>query len=1018
MASTNYHRASLRSERQIPTARGSVANGSVRTKPTSSKRSVAVGSLRASIDDENADSGRVRVAVRVRPKNTEDFPFDADFTDCVELQPELNRLKLRKNNWSSESYKFDEVFTESASQRRVYEAVSKPVVESILNGYNGTVMAYGQTGTGKTYTVGRLGKDDPSERGIMVRALEDIIANTNANFDFVAVSYLQLYLESVQDLLAPEKTNIPIVEDPKTGEVSLPGASLVEIRDLDHFLELLQIGEANRYAANTKLNTESSRSHAILVVHVRRSLKKKEENDASSLASGSNGDLPSSCMPIVQKSKLLIVDLAGSERIDKSGSEGHMLEEAKFINLSLTSLGKCINALAENSPHIPTRDSKLTRLLRDSFGGTARTSLIITIGPSARHYSETASTIMFGQRARWEESYVGTCYDKLDLFWSKKLRLVGYVDSLQLCRQKILADTTQMYEKKITELLKHLEDKNSHSATLEAQMTEMQQQLNDNQKLLQIKEKVIDELQQEMSQLNKEAESTIQSLEAENNELLLGKEWLNKELKALQEKLLYEEMQRQTLEDDIVKLKNASNDHSTELEIKEKVIDELQQEMSQLNKEAESTIQSLEAENNELLLGKEWLNKELKALQEKLLYEEMQRQTLEDDIVKLKNASNDHSTELEVTVGLSNIIGLLKSEDLDVQIHAVKMIANLAAEDINQEKIVEEGGLDVLLKLLESSENTSIHRVTAGAIANLAMNGMQHKDLRIKVEENGQDKAVKTFPSMATSRLFQALRNWRDRSTFAFMLENYVKGFETAISKHSGVVNSVVRENKLGNILMEWEIYDKKLSFSGLNQDLIMSKGGARLLANIASGTDDPQTLRMVAGAIANLCGNEKLRMMLKEDGGIKALLGMVRSGNNDVIAQIARGMANFAKCESRGIKQDIVCSALAFSEMLGQPIAQITAGYKRGRSLLIEDGALNWMISNSTTFSAPIRRHIELALCHLAQNEDNARDFVSSGGVKELFRISQESSREDMRNLARKALNSNPTFLAETRSV
>jgi hypothetical protein len=103
-------------------------------------------------------------------------------------------------------------------------------------------------------------------------------------------------------------------------------------------------------------------------------------------------------IPRVRKSKLLIVDLAGSERINKSGTDGHMIEEAKFINLSLTSLGKCINALAEGSSHIPTRDSKLTRLLRDSFGGSARTSLIITIGPSARYHAETTSTIMFGQR--------------------------------------------------------------------------------------------------------------------------------------------------------------------------------------------------------------------------------------------------------------------------------------------------------------------------------------------------------------------------------------------------------------------------------------------------------------------------------------------------------------------------------------------------------------------------------------------------------------------------------------------
>ncbi|CAI0410958.1 unnamed protein product [Linum tenue] len=110
----------------------------------------------------------------------------------------------------------------------------------------------------------------------------------------------------------------------------------------------MRIGEANRHAANTKQNTESSRSHAILMVSIFFYLILSTE---------------------IRKSKMLIVDLAGSERVDKSGSEGHLLEEAKFINLSLTSLGKCINALAENSPHIPTRDSKLTRLLRDSFGG-------------------------------------------------------------------------------------------------------------------------------------------------------------------------------------------------------------------------------------------------------------------------------------------------------------------------------------------------------------------------------------------------------------------------------------------------------------------------------------------------------------------------------------------------------------------------------------------------------------------------------------------------------------------------
>ncbi|XP_047947959.1 kinesin-like protein KIN-UB [Salvia hispanica] len=256
-------------------------------------------------------------------------------------------------------------------------------------------MAYGQTGTGKTYTLGRLGDEDTSARGIMVRAMEDILANISPETDSISVSFLQLYMEYIQDLLNPANDNISIVEDQKTGDVSLPGATVWEIRDQQSFMQLLRLGEAHRIAANTKLNTESSRSHALLMVHVKKSVVDRDEFSLDA----QNRSIGNLRPPMLRKGKLIVVDLAGSERIHKSGSEGHMLEEAKSINLSLSALGKCINALAENSPHVPVRDSKLTRLLKDSFGGTSRTSLVITIGPSPRHRAETSSTIMFGQRA-------------------------------------------------------------------------------------------------------------------------------------------------------------------------------------------------------------------------------------------------------------------------------------------------------------------------------------------------------------------------------------------------------------------------------------------------------------------------------------------------------------------------------------------------------------------------------------------------------------------------------------------
>ncbi|KAG7998479.1 hypothetical protein I3843_01G260900 [Carya illinoinensis] len=942
-----------------------------RTKPTSASRRSVTPTSRAHSFQADEDPGRVRVAVRLRPKNDEDVLSDDDFSDCVELQPELNRLKLRKNNWSSESYRFDEVFTETASQKRVYEVVAKPVVESVLNGYNGTIMAYGQTGTGKTYTLGKLGKDDAAGRGIMLRALEDIIGNISTSSDTIEVSYFQLYKESIQDLLAPEKTNIHINEDPKTGEVSLPGATVVKIQDLDNFLQLLQVGEGNRHAANTKMNTESSRSHAILMVHIRRAVNEKVNFGINSPEKGSRSDLfDGKDIPIVRKGKLLIVDLAGSERIDKSGSEGLLLEEAKFINLSLSSLGKCINALAENSPHIPTRDSKLTRLLCDSFGGTARTSLIITIGPSARHHAETASTIMFGQRAmrivntvkvKEEFDYESLCrklenqVDNLtaDIERQQKLRdddkyelekqlrecqenfaeankiLVTRSEQHQLEKatyQKVLADTTQMYEKKIAELIKQIEDEHARSESVEEQLDLMKKLLSENQKSIQ----------------NHQMESS-----RHQNALADTTQIYEKKIAELVKQLQDEHARFEVAEEQLDLAKRLLTDHQKTMQ-GQKEIDELElkfQEMYQLQENTLHELQLLKSENKDLLEEKATLNEKLDSVSQRLSEEEKQRKAIENELVKLKRAvpENDNdfedktsyakedinkqssefgnrtgsyrSNQLRGTlsgqratiakiceeVGLQKILQLLASEDSDIQIHAVKVVANLAAEDINQKRIVDEGGLDALLMLLHSSENTTILRVVSGAIANLAMNEQ--------------------------------------------------------------------------------------------NQGLIIDKRGAQLLAKTASKTDDPQTLRMVAGALANLCGNEKLLLLLKEDGGVKALLGMVRSGSSDVIAQVARGLANFAKCESRGI---------------------IQAGHRTGRSLLMDDGALAWLIANSNTASASTRRHIELALCHLAQNEDNANDFISGGGVKVLFGISEESSREDIRNLAKKSLRLNSSLQAE----
>ncbi|KAL9438689.1 hypothetical protein AB3S75_024374 [Citrus x aurantiifolia] len=847
--------------------------------------------------------GRVRVAVRLRTRNAEEMVADADFGDCVELLPELKRLKLRKNNWDAETYEFDEVLTEFASQKRVYQAVAKPVVESVLDGYNGTVMAYGQTGTGKTYTLGPLGEEDPATRGIMVRAMEDILAGVSLDTDSVTVSYLQLYMETIQDLLDPTNDNISIAEDPKTGDVSLPGATLVEIRDQHSFVELLKLGEAHRFAANTKLNTESSRSHAILMVLVKRSVEGRDVAHSGEI--GNNSHMVKTLKPpIVRKAKLVVVDLAGSERIDKSGSEGHTLEEAKSINLSLSALGKCINALAEGSAYVPVRDSKLTRLLRDSFGGTARTSLVITIGPSPRHRGETASTILFGQRAMKVENMLKLKEEfdykslarRLDIQLDKLIAeherqqkaFENEIERITIEAQNQISETERNYADALEkERLKYQKDYMESIKKLEERWKINQQKQGSDRIMVRSEDdcsdvasnakgsmaSIVGELTEVKKLLLKETQLRKAAEEEVNNLKIQVAQWIRSEASGNTE---------------IFKLRQMLEDEAHQKKKLEEEIALLQSQLLQISFEADETRRRLDrGESGKIPAGLDSLT-----------------QVRQPQLKDAGNGEKASIAKLFEQVGLQKILSLLEAEDADVQIHAVKVVANLAAEESNQEKIVEAGGLTSLLMLLGSSEDETIHRVAAGAIANLAMN-------------------------------------------------------ET-------------------------------------NQELIMTQGGIGLLSTTAANAEDPQTLRMVAGAIANLCGNDKLQLKLRGEGGIKALLGMVRCGHPDVLAQVARGIANFAKCESRASTQ----------------------GTKTGRSLLIDDGALPWIVQNSNNEASPIRRHIELALCHLAQHEVNAKDMISGGALWELVRISRDCSREDIRTLAHRTLTSSPAFQAEMRRL
>jgi len=268
-------------------------------------------------------------------------------------------------------------------QSDVFDFSIRPTVDDILNGYNGTVFAYGQTGAGKSYTMMGADIDDEQQKGIIPRMIEQIFASILAspsNIEYtVRVSYMEIYMERIRDLMQPQNDNLPIHEEKSRG-VYVKGLLEIYVSSVPEVYEVMRRGGLARAVAATNMNQESSRSHSIFVITVTQ--KNVETGSAKS-------------------GQLFLVDLAGSEKVGKTGATGQTLEEAKKINKSLSALGMVINSLTDGkSTHIPYRDSKLTRILQESLGGNSRTTLIINCSPSSYNDQETLSTLRFGMRAK------------------------------------------------------------------------------------------------------------------------------------------------------------------------------------------------------------------------------------------------------------------------------------------------------------------------------------------------------------------------------------------------------------------------------------------------------------------------------------------------------------------------------------------------------------------------------------------------------------------------------------------
>uniref|UniRef100_A0A4W5PV28 Kinesin-like protein n=1 Tax=Hucho hucho TaxID=62062 RepID=A0A4W5PV28_9TELE len=328
----------------------------------------------------------VKVVVRCRPFNRREETMDND--NILEVNTKLGQITLRNPRASPEelmkSFTFDAVYDSESKQSDIYDDTVRPLVDSVLQGFNGTILAYGQTGTGKTFTM--LGMPTDNERGIIPNSFNHIFTQISRSQNqqyLVRASYLEIYQEEVRDLLCKDNNKkLDLKENPDSG-VYVKDLSSVVSKNVMEIEHVMNIGDQSRSVGFTNMNERSSRSHAIFMITVECSEKGADGEDH------------------IRVGKLNMVDLAGSERQRKTGANGERLKEATKINLSLSALGNVISALVDGkSTHIPYRDSKLTRLLQDSLGGNAKTVMVATLGPASKNYEESLTTLRYADRAK------------------------------------------------------------------------------------------------------------------------------------------------------------------------------------------------------------------------------------------------------------------------------------------------------------------------------------------------------------------------------------------------------------------------------------------------------------------------------------------------------------------------------------------------------------------------------------------------------------------------------------------
>ena len=534
-------------------------------------------------------SESVKVVVRCRPLGNKEMEEQRECICNVDMKVCSIQVYNPQNIKDIKSFTFDHTYDWHATQQLIFNQTALPILESIMEGYNGTIFAYGQTGTGKTYTM--EGNDNETDKGIIPRSIDWIfnnIKNYPAQQFLVRVSFVEIYNEEVRDLLSKVKRQKLNVRE-KDKVFYVENVTIIQAENSKMTLDIMKAGRANRATGATKMNPGSSRSHSIFSITVESSTT--DEAGESHYKVG----------------KLNLVDLAGSERQSKTESTGERFVEATKINLSLTCLGSVINKLVSGKQqYIPYRDSKLTMLLQDSLGGNTKTVMIANVGPADYNYDETMNTLWYAQRAKKIKNKPRINEDPQDAL------LRQYQEEIEIMKKKLIAmgkgelvmkisgtsgggKNVVNEEKQIQKALEDMENETKQfKAQSEAAINHIKEQKNKSEEE---KKKLIEEIKKKNEENNikkKEGEELLAKYKSIKSKKIKGEEKQKKvkeqeiEIKRQREELEIQKREEQRLKEIQEEKEKNAIDLKKKYDTKKQNIDDLNDKIGKVQAQLEA----------------------------------------------------------------------------------------------------------------------------------------------------------------------------------------------------------------------------------------------------------------------------------------------------------------------------------------------------------------------------------------------------------------------------------------------